>query len=142
MMKLYFQFCSLTSSFQMEFSKLKLWSKDQLLKAIELEEVKKYAENEINFWSTHDASTVARNWLSFCRSREKTVRIVECDVPEFVAPANMKLSLSDIKVGRTNSLKMKGGFATNKQRAGKGYARSALLKFPCSCIKGLKVSHV
>ena len=82
----------------MELSNIKLLSPEELLKAIEVDEVKNYTQNEIDFWSQNDPTQMARSWLQFCKSRSKTVKVQEYDIPGLIVPKHVNIALSDMKV--------------------------------------------
>ena len=50
----------------MEFSDFKLWSEDQLLESININEVKDFVKKETTFWNTNDSSKIAKEWYCFC----------------------------------------------------------------------------
>jgi len=73
-------------------------NQDELLKSVEIEEVKTYVKEEVGFWSEADTNEIAKSWLKFCNIHKNLVKVMEYDVPEWICPKNMKLALSDIKV--------------------------------------------
>ena len=46
----------------MEFSEFKLWSEDQLLESININEVKDFVKKETTFWKNNDSSKIAKEW--------------------------------------------------------------------------------
>ena len=46
----------------MEFSEFKLWSEDQLLESIDINEVKDFVNKETTFWKNNDSSKIAKEW--------------------------------------------------------------------------------
>ena len=82
----------------MDFSNFELWSIDKLIEAIEVPEVKDFVKSEDEFWTTHSETKIAKEWLSWCKKQQNTVRIVECDIPEFVRPSKTNICLYDVKV--------------------------------------------
>ena len=46
----------------MEFSEFKLWSEDQLLESININEVKDFVNKETTFWKNNDSSKIAKEW--------------------------------------------------------------------------------
>ena len=54
----------------MEFSEFKLWSEDQLLESININEVKDFVKKETTFWKNNDSSKIAKEWyLNFSPKR-------------------------------------------------------------------------
>ena len=54
----------------MEFSEFKLWSEDQLLESIDINEVKDFVKKETTFWKNNDSSKIAKEWyLNFSPKR-------------------------------------------------------------------------
>ena len=46
----------------MEFSEFKLWSEDQLLESININEVKDFVMKETTFWKNNDSSKISKEW--------------------------------------------------------------------------------
>lgn len=46
----------------MEFSEFKLWSEDQLLESININEVKDFVKKETTFWKNNDSSKISKEW--------------------------------------------------------------------------------
>ena len=68
----------------MELSTTKLLSVEELLTSIESEEVRKYVQDETDFWQVNNASKIAKKWLNFANENKKTVRVTEYDVPKVI----------------------------------------------------------
>ena len=68
----------------MELSTTKLLSVEELLTSIESEEVRKYVQDETDFWQANNASKIVKKWLNFANENKKTVRVTEYDVPKVI----------------------------------------------------------
>ena len=59
----------------MEFSDFQLWSEDQLLESININEVKDFVMKETTFWKNNDSSKIAKEWYIFKISLEKQITV-------------------------------------------------------------------
>ena len=82
----------------MDFSNFELWSIDKLIETIDVEEVKEFVKSEHDFWTSQSETKIAKDWLSWCKKQQNTVKIVEYDIPDFVKPSKTNICLYDIKV--------------------------------------------
>ena len=87
----------------MDFSNFELWSIDKLIETIDVEEVKEFVKSEHDFWTSQSETKIAKDWLSWCKKQQNTVKIVEYDIPDFVKPSKTNICLYDIKVSEKNS---------------------------------------
>ena len=87
----------------MDFSNFELWSIDKLVETIDVQEVKEFVKSEHDFWTSQSETKIAKDWLSWCKKQQNTVKIVEYDIPDFVKPNKTNICLYDIKVSEKKS---------------------------------------
>ena len=86
----------------MDFSNFELWSIDKLVETIDVQEVKEFVKSEHDFWTSQSETKIAKDWLSWCKKQQNTVKIVKYDIPDFVKPNKTNICLYDIKVSEKN----------------------------------------
>ena len=96
----------------MDLSNFELWSIDKLIEAIDVLEVKEFVKSEHDFWTTQSETKIAKDWLSWCKKQQNTVKVVEFDIPEFVRPSKTNICLYDVKVSLHTVLKFQDFSAT------------------------------
>ena len=82
----------------MDFTNYTLWSVDELIEKIDIEQVKEYIKNESTFWNSNDDSKMAKEWLNWCKRQSQNVKVIEYDIPGFVSPPKHNICLYDVKV--------------------------------------------
>ena len=82
----------------MDLSQVKLQNSEDFLNLIEHEQVKRFAENEIQFWKRNSSHEMGKKWLKTCENFKDKVKILDHKIPELISPKSTNISLIDIKV--------------------------------------------
>lgn len=81
---------------------IELLDAKDLMKSVEIPQVLKYIEDEIEFWNQTDCNALNKSWLDFCFKNHKHVKVIDHDIPNQISGKDVKITLYDMKVTALN----------------------------------------